>query len=304
MSGMQADPGPRDEPPRDTETALEGLVGVDEAAQVLGVPHQTLFRLFELSGVSVRRLQVGRRRLTMLSVDDLRMVRDALGRVRPEPPSLPAERDTGATWVRARQLEAWNGELEFQRRLLEVQLATTRALQGDAERDLAKALTQVEALRGRLERAEQHCDLLERERLTLTSREEAIAEREADLDRRACALAERESRLDALERALDAARAELTAAGEDLGAAREDARAARATIGLERDARTRAETERDALRASLAVAQEVERSTQRYCDRLERRMRALTEGLRPSSPAERSKPDDRPGDQGPSAHAS
>ena len=217
-----------------------GWLRLDEAAQRLGITPQVLWSRLAAQGREVRRGVVGGRAVSLVRAGDVG-IEPGQAEIPLVAPVEEEDDDDGGVgtsiWTQLHELRAERDVLE---ETLERVLAERRE-RAELEREQWAVLAlEMDDLRGR----------------------RAAAESAADESRRRCA--ELEARLERAEREL---RADLDEAGRVAEAALERERAQSSAAEFERARRVRLERE-------LATLQVVERSNQRYLDRLEEQLRA------------------------------
>ena len=272
---MPADPHPPGTSPVPWPGPNPGrLVTTSEAAVLLGLDEGALWRLLDDSGVRVHVMQERDGQKVAIELRDLLYLRahPALG-ARPRPTRLaPAPPPVDAT---GHEVATRHDRLAFELELLRAQHANARERVAQLEQNLRARLTELEATQAALE--VERGQRLQREILKshlarvgerLEGTEARLGELEQELEQ---ADQERDRQLTELVEARDAERAVLCAERGRL-----EADLVRAGQGLEslRRAVLVGQAERDALRAELETARQVERATQSYCDRLEQRLRA------------------------------
>ena len=244
----------------------ERLVTTSEASVLLGVDEGALWRLLDDSGVRVHVLHEGGEQRVSISVRDLLYLRAH--------PQLESEglRLVGAKDDLDPQQAARQDRLAFELELLSAEHANAKARISQLEDDHSQRLDELE--RARVELENERGQRLQREILKshlarvserLATSQERQAELEGTLGRTA---ADWEDGLDALAKARDEERASLCAERQRI-----DSELTHTRKELEgvRRALLVGQSERQMLRRELLLARDVERATERYCDRLEQR---------------------------------
>lgn len=117
--------------PGSDEERAEPLVSLEEAARILGTSHQTIWRVLQLADVRPRRVTLGEKNVTAVTVKELNRVREVVlggsgsGGVPQRATTLAAYAGarSESVWLKAAELEAENADLKFRVEVMEGQLA-------------------------------------------------------------------------------------------------------------------------------------------------------------------------------------
>ncbi len=249
-------------PPGQALPRPQRLVTTSEAAVLLQVDEGTLWRLLDESGIRVHVLVQGRDQRVAVSVRDLLYLR-----------AHPELRSRGPRALADEQGVGEDG-LGFELDLLSAQHENAKARIASLEQHQRENLEELDRLRRDLEfergqRLQQ--EILKSHLARVGEQLAAGQERLSALEGRLAEVrAEHERELGELETARAAERAYQSRERERLSTEL-------ARVSAERDELRRAvlagQAEREALMRELSVARDLERATQRYCDRLEARLR-------------------------------
>lgn len=120
--------------PRSGEDQAEPLVSLEEAARILGTSHQTIWRVLQLADVRPRRVTLGEKNVTAVTVAELNRVREVVtggsGGVPQRATMLAAYAGarSESVWLKAAELEAENADLKFRVEVMEGQLSQAERL--------------------------------------------------------------------------------------------------------------------------------------------------------------------------------